>query len=57
MIDNTIKVCESILNKKNKDTPMYGAIPEECENVKKVMGEVSSILKGNGLYDLLCERA
>ena len=35
---------------------MYGAIPEEFDDVKKVMGEMSSLLTVNGLCNLICER-
>ena len=34
---------------------MHGAIPEECDDVKKVMVEMLPTLKINGLCDLLFE--
>ena len=36
---------------------MYGEIVEECGDVKKVMGERSSLLTVNGLCNILCEQA
>ena len=34
---------------------MYGSIEEGCDDVKKVMEEVSSLLTGNGICNLPCE--
>ena len=53
VIDNIIEVREPVVHKKNKDTPMYGAIPEKYDDVKKVMVEVLLLLAGNGLCNLL----
>ena len=55
MIDNINKVFEPVSYHNEKDTPMYGDNTEEYYDAKKVMGEVSSLLSGNGLCDLLCE--
>ena len=38
VIDNIVEWCEPVLYHNEKDTPIYGEIPEECDNVKKVMG-------------------
>ena len=57
VIDNIIEVLEPVLYHNDNDTPMYGAIKEGCGGAKKVMGEMSSLLTGNGLCDLLCEQA
>ena len=35
---------------------MYGAIPEGCNDVKKVVGYFLSLLTVNGIYNLLCEQ-
>ena len=55
MIDNIIEVLETLLHHNEKDTPMYGEIAEKFDDVKKVMGEVSSLLSGNGLCNILWE--
>ena len=55
-IDNIIEVIEPLLSQNEKDKPMYGTITEECDYVKKLMGDVLSILTGNGICDLLCEQ-
>ena len=55
--DNIIEKGEHVLHHNEKDTPMYGVITEVCDDVKKVMGEVMSLLTGNGLCDLLCEKS
>ena len=39
-IDNIIEVIEPLLSQNEKDKPMYGTITEECDDVKKVMGDV-----------------
>ena len=49
VIDSTIEEREPVLHQNDKDTTMYVEIPEECDDVKKVMGEVSSLLTLNGL--------
>ena len=49
VIDSTIEEREPVLHQNDKDTNMYVEIPEECDDVKKVMGEVSSLLTLNGL--------
>ena len=54
-IDRIIEVREPFLHHNEKDKPMYGAIPEGCDDVKKMMGEVLSLLTGNGICNLLCE--
>ena len=56
MVDSIVEVLEPVLYHNEKDTPMYGDNTEEYYDAKKVMGEVSSLLSGNGLCDLLCER-
>ena len=48
-IDNIIKVREPVLYHNKKYAPLYGAVPDECDYVNKVMGEVPSLLTGNGL--------
>ena len=40
MIDNNIEVVEPVLYHNDKDTPMYGAVTEKCDNAKKMTGEV-----------------
>ena len=40
MIDNNTKVVESVLYHNEEDIPMYGATPKECDDVKKLIGEV-----------------
>ena len=55
MIDNINKVFEPVSYHNEKDTPMYGDNADEYYDAKKVMGEVSSLLSGNGLCGLLCE--
>ena len=45
MVDKIIEVLESLLYHNDKDTPLYGVILEECDDVEKLMGEVSSLLK------------
>ena len=55
VIDNIIEVLETFLHHNEKDTPMYGEIAEKFDDVKKVMGEVSSLLSGNGLCNILWE--
>ena len=39
VIDNIIEEREPALHHNEKDTPMYGAITENCDDVKKVVGE------------------
>ena len=56
VIDNIIEVREPVLHHNEKDTPMYGAITEERDDVKKVVVEVTCLLTGNGLCNLLCEQ-
>ena len=56
-IDRIIEVREHFLHHNEKDKPMYGAIPEGCDDVKKMMGEVLSLLTGNGLCNLICKLA
>ena len=53
VIGNTIEVREPILYQNYKYTPLYSTITEECDDVKTVMGEVSSLLTINGLCSLL----
>ena len=36
---------------------MYGMLTQECEDLKKLMGEVSSIFTENGLCNIICEQA
>ena len=36
---------------------MYGAVTEECDDLKRVMGEVLSLLTGNGLCNIICKLA
>ena len=50
VVDDIIEVREPVFNHNKKDTHIYGVIPEEYY---KVMGEVSSRLKLNGLCDIL----
>ena len=42
MIDNTITVVEPVLSHNEEDTPIHCSIPEECDNVKKVIGDFFS---------------
>ena len=35
---------------------MYGTIPEECDDAKKVMGEVLSLLTENGICNIICKK-
>ena len=56
VIGNIIEVRGSILYYNEKDMPMCGAITEECDDVYKVMEELLSLLKGNGIYDIIYER-
>ena len=55
MVDKKMEVIKPILSHNEEDIPMYGAIPEEWNDVKKLMEEVLSILTGDGICDLLCE--
>ena len=45
VIDNIFEVIEPVLHRSEKATPMYGAIPEEFYDLKKLMGEVSSFIQ------------
>ena len=36
---------------------MYGAILEECDDVNKVMGEVSSLFTGNVICNIIFEQS
>ena len=56
MVDSIVEVLEPVLYHNEKDTPMYVAIPEECGDVKKFMGEVLSLLTGNWICIILCEQ-
>ena len=38
-IDRIVEVRKPVLYHNEKDTPMYGAITENCDDVKKVVGE------------------
>ena len=49
VIDNIIGEHEPILHHNDKDKTMYGAITEDCDDAKKVIKEVLSLLKGNGI--------
>ena len=53
VIYNTIEVRKNILYNNEKDTPMYGGIPEDCDNVKKLMGEFLSLFTVNGKCDII----
>ena len=56
VIENIIEICGPVLYHNKKYTPMYGSSTEECDDAKKVMGEVLSILTWNGLCNILCEQ-
>ena len=53
VIYNTIEVRRNILYNNEKDTPMYGGIPEDFDNVKKLMGEFLSLLTVNRQCDII----
>ena len=55
VIDNIIEERKPVLHKNEKDTPMYGEIPEGCDNVKKVMEEVFPVLTRNVIFGLIYE--
>ena len=54
--DNIIAEHETVLHHNKKDKPMYGTIPEECDDAKKVMGEVLSLLTENGICNIICKK-
>ena len=56
VIDDINEVIELVLYQNNQDITMYDAIRQECDYVKKVMGEVLSLLLVDGLRNVLCER-
>ena len=56
VIDNITEELKHVLYHNDKDTHIYIVITEECGDVNKVMGEVLSLLTGNGLCDLLCKQ-
>ena len=55
VIDNIIEEREPVLHNNDRGAHMYGSIPGGCDNLKKLMGEVLSLLTGNGICNLLCE--
>ena len=57
VIYNILEIREPVLYHNKKDTHIYGAIPEECDDLKKVMKEMLSLLIGNGILNILYERA
>ena len=52
VIDNIVEVCEPVLHQNEKDTPMNVTIPEECDDMNKLMGEEASVLTINGICHL-----
>ena len=57
MIDNIIEELEPVLYPNEKDTHIKDKITEGCDDVKKAMGAVLSLLTGNDPWYLLYERA
>ena len=55
VIYNIIEVLDHVFYHNYKDTSIFSAIQEECDDVKKVMVEVLSLFTGNRLCDLIRE--